>query len=124
MEELMDNKPNHCKVATTIDMIIGKWKIAILLNLNHYGTMRFSELQNAMPGVNQKVLTSHLRELEQEGIIERVVYPQIPPKVEYSITEYGKSLQTILEMMHQWGVEHIQSKTQMLFNDGTQNQNI
>jgi len=120
----MDNKPNHCKVATTIDMIIGKWKIAILLNLNHYGTMRFSELQNSMPGVNQKVLTSHLKELEQEGIIERVVYPQIPPKVEYSITEYGKSLQTILEMMHQWGVGHIQRKTQMLFNKGTHNQTI
>ncbi|EKN71738.1 HxlR family transcriptional regulator [Neobacillus bataviensis LMG 21833] len=118
----MDNKPDHCRVATTMEMIIGKWKIAIMLNLVHYGTMRFSELQHVMPGVTQKVLTSHLRDLEQEGIVERVVYPQVPPKVEYSMTEYGKSLQTILEMMHDWGEAHIQRKTQMLFSKGTDNQ--
>lgn len=119
----MDNAPDHCRVATTMEMIIGKWKIAIMLNLLHYGTMRFSELQHVMPGVTQKVLTSQLRELEQEGIVERVVYPQVPPKVEYSMTEYGKSLQTILEMMHEWGEAHLQRKTQMLFSKGTSNQN-
>lgn len=119
----MDNKPDHCRVATTMDMIIGKWKIAIMLNLIHYGTMRFSELQHVMPGVTQKVLTSHLRDLEHEGIVERVVYPQVPPKVEYSMTEYGKSLQTILEMMHEWGEAHLQRKAQMLFSQGTDNQN-
>lgn len=119
----MDNKPDHCRVATTMEMIIGKWKIAIMLNLLHFGTMRFSELQHVMPGVTQKVLTSHLRDLEQEGIVERVVYPQVPPKVEYSMTEYGKSLQTILEMMHEWGEAHLHRKTQMLFSKGTDHQN-
>ncbi|MCM3571353.1 helix-turn-helix domain-containing protein [Neobacillus mesonae] len=119
----MDNTPDHCRVATTMEMIIGKWKIAIMLNLIHYGTMRFSELRHVMPGVTQKVLTSQLRDLEQEGIVKRVVYPQVPPKVEYSMTEYGMSLQTILEMMHEWGKAHLQRKTQMLFSKDTDNQN-
>ncbi len=59
-----------------------------------------------MPGITQKMLTKQLRELEAEDIVERVVYPEVPPKVEYSITEYGKSLQPILEAMHDWGVKH------------------
>lgn len=118
----MDNTPDHCRVATTMEMIIGKWKIAIMLNLIHYGTMRFSQLQHVMPGVTQKVLTSQLRDLEQEGIVKRVVYPQVPPKVEYSMTEYGMSLQTILETMHEWGKAHIQRKTQMLFNQNDKNE--
>ncbi|WP_075618704.1 winged helix-turn-helix transcriptional regulator [Paenisporosarcina indica] len=103
----MDEKPDNCKVATTLDMIVGKWKIAIMLHLLHYGTMRFKELQKVMPSVTKKVLTSHLRELEEEGIILRVTYPQVPPKVEYSMTKYGESLQTILDMMHDWGVSHL-----------------
>lgn len=120
--KMMDNTPDHCRVATTMEMIIGKWKIAIMLNLIHYGTMRFSQLQHVMPGVTQKVLTSQLRDLEQEGIVKRVVYPQVPPKVEYSMTEYGMSLQTILETMHEWGKAHIQRKTQMLFNQNDKNE--
>ncbi|PJN90487.1 winged helix-turn-helix transcriptional regulator [Bacillus sp. mrc49] len=108
----MLGKPYNCKVATTMDMIVGKWKIAILLNLLHNGTMRFNELQKMMPGVTQKMLTSHLRELEQEGVIKRVTYPQVPPKVEYSMTEYGKTLQTVLEMMHEWGASHLAQKQQ------------
>lgn len=119
----MEKEPNHCRVATTFDMIIGKWKIAILLNLNHYGTMRFSELQHSIPDVTQKVLTSQLRELEQEEIIKRVVYPQFPPKVEYSLTEYGESLRSILEIMHQWGEAHLERKTQMLLRKEFDNQN-
>ena len=99
----MGEKPDNCKVATTLDMIVGKWKIAIMLHLLHNGTMRFNELAKVMPGVTPKVLTSHLRELEEEGVILRVVYPQVPPRVEYSMTEYGESLQMVLDMMHDWG---------------------
>ncbi|MDQ0878794.1 hypothetical protein QFZ77_007453 [Paenibacillus sp. V4I3] len=67
-----------------MDMIIGKWKISILLHLMRGGTKRFNELRQLMPSVTQKMLTSHLRELEEEGIVGRVIYPQVPPKVEYS----------------------------------------
>lgn len=106
----MDEIPDNCKVATTLDMIVGKWKIAIMLHLLHNGTMRFNELQKVMPSVTKKVLTSHLRELEEEGIILRVTYPQVPPKVEYSMTKYGESLQMILDLMHDWGVSHLAQK--------------
>ena len=108
----MDEIPDNCKVATTLDMIVGKWKIAIMLHLLHNGTMRFNELQKVMPSVTKKVLTSHLRELEEEGIILRVTYPQVPPKVEYSMTKYGDSLQMVLDMMHDWGVSHLAQKQQ------------
>ncbi|WP_054025715.1 winged helix-turn-helix transcriptional regulator [Bacillus sp. FJAT-28004] len=108
----MDGKPNNCKVATALETIVGKWKIAIMLNLLHSGTMRFSELHQALPGVTKKMLTSHLRELEGEEIIKRVIYPQIPPKVEYSMTEYGATLQTVLDMMHGWGEAHLARKQQ------------
>jgi len=111
-DQKMDEKPDNCKVATTLDMIVGKWKIAIMLHLLHYGTMRFNELQKVMPSVTKKVLTSHLRELEEEGIILRVTYPQVPPKVEYSMTKYGESLQMVLDMMHDWGVSHLERKQQ------------
>lgn len=66
--------------------------------------LRFNELRRLLPDITQRMLTLHLRELEEEEIVKRVVYPQIPPKVEYSITEYGKSLSPILEALHQWGL--------------------
>lgn len=77
-------------------------------------TMRFSELKRAIPNITQKMLTKHLRELEDEDIVERVVYPQVPPKVEYSITEYGKSLEQILNAMHEWGTRHTLHKQKKL----------
>ncbi|WP_337102510.1 winged helix-turn-helix transcriptional regulator [Paenibacillus sp. YIM B09110] len=112
----MDERPDNCKVATTLDTIVGKWKIAIMLNLLHKGTMRFSELRQVMPGVTQKMLTSHLRELEGEGVIKRVTFPQVPPKVEYSMTEYGQTLQSILHLMHDWGVQHLERKQENISN--------
>ena len=87
-------------------ILVGKWKPVILLYLLQEGTKRFSELKRNMPGITQKMLTKQLRELEDEDIIERVVYPQVPPKVEYSMTEYGRSLEPILEAMHEWGARH------------------
>lgn len=102
----MDIEPQLCHVEDALHILIGKWKPIILLHLMKHKTMRFSELKSYIPGITQKMLTKQLRELESEDIIKRVVYPVIPPKVEYSITDYGKSLEPILNSMHQWGVQH------------------
>lgn len=98
--------PEQCKVNEALGILVGKWKPIILLHLFTEGTQRFSELKKLMPGITQKMLTKQLRELEDEDIINRVIYPQVPPKVEYSISEYGKSLQPVLDVMHEWGTGH------------------
>lgn len=102
----MNIEPELCNVEDALDIIVGKWKPVILLQLMKNGTMRFSELKRSIPEISQKMLTKHLRELESEDIVKRVVYPQVPPKVEYSITEYGNSLEGILRDMHEWGTNH------------------
>ncbi|HSI66142.1 MAG TPA: helix-turn-helix domain-containing protein [Planococcus sp. (in: firmicutes)] len=102
----MERKPENCQVEDALGIIVGKWKPVILLYLLQEGTKRFSELKRNMPGITQKMLTKQLRELEEEEIIQRVIYPQVPPKVEYSMTEYGRSLEPILEAMHEWGAKH------------------
>ncbi len=81
----MDMQPELCRVEDALGIIVGKWKPIILLILLQAGTQRFSELKRRVPGITQKMLTKQLRELEEEDIIERKVYPQVPPKVEYSI---------------------------------------
>ena len=78
----------------------------MLLWLISQNTLRFSELQKSMPGVTQKMLTQQLRELELDGLIKRTVYPVVPPKVEYSLTDYGKTLHPVLESMANWGESH------------------
>ncbi|MCU9615330.1 helix-turn-helix transcriptional regulator [Caldibacillus lycopersici] len=112
----MNIEPDLCRVEDALEIIVGKWKPIILLHLLKNGTMRFSEIKRSVPEITQKMLTKHLRELEEEDIIERVVYPQVPPKVEYSITEYGKSLEPILAAMHEWGTKHTVHKKQKLVN--------
>ena len=102
----MKIEPDLCKVEDALGILVGKWKPMILLHLLKEGTQRFSELKHLLPGITQKMLTKQLRELEEEGIVKREVYPQVPPKVEYSITEYGRTLQPILEAMHEWGMKH------------------
>ncbi|WBX79893.1 helix-turn-helix domain-containing protein [Virgibacillus salarius] len=102
----MDKIPEECRVEDALGILVGKWKPIILLYLLQKGTKRFNELRKRMPEITQKMLTKQLRELEEEDIIQRVVYPQVPPKVEYSITEYGKTLEPILEAMHEWGTKH------------------
>ena len=102
----MKKTPENCQVEDALDILVGKWKAVILLYLLQEGTKRFSELKRKMPGITQKMLTKQLRELEDEGIIERKVYAQVPPKVEYSITEYGRSLEPVLQAMHEWGAKH------------------
>ncbi|MGK0467470.1 winged helix-turn-helix transcriptional regulator [Clostridium sp.] len=92
----------NCSMELTMDLIGGKWKIRILWYLN-MGTKRYSELKKSIPDITPKMLTTQLREMERDNLIRRKVYPVVPPKVEYSITEYGKSLQNTLEEMCKWG---------------------
>ena len=97
----------HCPVEATLDVIGGKWKVVILFHLTHDGTHRFAVLRRKIPGVSERMLTQQLRELEDDGIVHREVYAEVPPKVEYSLTEYGKTLRPITEVMCEWGKRHI-----------------
>lgn len=97
----------YCKFETALDILIGKWKPVILLRLLNHGTMRFSELQKSIPDITKKMLTQQLRELEYHDIVHREVYKEIPPRVEYSITEYGQRMTPLLQAMNDWGVNHI-----------------
>lgn len=91
-----------CPVATTVALIGSKWKLLIIRNLLAR-PWRFSELKKDLEGISQKVLTDSLRSMEADGIITRTVYPEVPPRVEYSLTELGKSLKPILDSMRAWG---------------------
>ena len=99
-----------CEIEVTLKMIGGKAKPLILYYLAEEGTKRFNELLSYITVVSQKTLTNQLRELEDDGLISRKIYPQIPPKVEYSITEKGQSLFPILELMCQWGEKNIDDR--------------
>lgn len=93
---------HHCPVEATLDMIGGKYKTLILWKLIS-GPMRFSELRRAVPGATPKMLTHQLRELENDGLVHREIFPVIPPRVEYSLTEFGMSIRPVLESMYAWG---------------------
>lgn len=99
-------RPDFCEINEPLEILVGKWKPIILLHLLSDSPMRFSELKRTIPKITQKMLTKQLRELESEDIITRTVYPQVPPRVEYAITEYGKTLHPILDAMHKWGLKH------------------
>ncbi|MDI3409870.1 helix-turn-helix domain-containing protein [Bacillus sonorensis] len=94
-----------CPVEATIDIIGGKWKSVILFHLID-GKKRFNELRRLIPGVTQRMLTLQLRELERDGIVHREIYKQVPPKVEYCLTEFGKTLIPIINQMMNWGMSH------------------
>jgi DNA-binding HxlR family transcriptional regulator len=95
----------YCPVKLTTDIIGGKWKPLILFYLEGH-TRRFSELKRLIPQLTKKMLTQHLRELEQDEIIRRKVYPEVPPRVEYSLTRHGETLKPILKLMSAWGTRH------------------
>ena len=97
-----------CPVETTWSLISDKWTVVIIRDLLT-GTKRFNELMRSVTGITQKVLTSHLRNMEANGLLVRKVYPEIPPKVEYTLTETGYSLKPILDAMYTWG-ENYKSK--------------
>jgi len=98
----LNGKLYHCPVEMVIDLISGKWKLLILGKLMG-GTKRFSQLQREIPGITQKMLTKQLRELEICGLVKRTVYPEVPPRVEYSLTPLGRSLEEIFSAMEKWG---------------------
>lgn len=98
----MDNKKMDCPVEVTLSIIGSKWKVLILREL-YDETKRFSELGRNIPGITQKMLTQQLRQMEKDGIVNRKVYPVVPPRVEYSLSKTGKSLKPILNAMCRWG---------------------
>lgn len=102
----MQKKKYNISVEATLEVIGGKWKCVILCHLTH-GKKRTSELKRLMPNITQKMLTQQLRELEEDGVINRIVYNQVPPKVEYELSEYGGSLEGILNSLCTWGDEHL-----------------
>ncbi|OFI47200.1 MarR family transcriptional regulator [Floricoccus tropicus] len=102
----MENKFYNIGVEATMDVIGGKWKPIILCNLRH-GAMRPSDLMRQIPNISQKMLTQQLRELEQDHMIERKIYNVVPPKVEYSLSEYGLTLSHILDQLCSWGENHV-----------------
>jgi len=95
-----------CPVEACVEVIGGKWKGVILFHLLG-GTKRFNELMRLMPDVTQRMLTRQLRELEDDQIVNRKIYAEVPPKVEYSLTDFGKTLEPVLRMIQGWGVEYI-----------------
>jgi DNA-binding HxlR family transcriptional regulator len=94
-----------CPAEFTLKLIGGRWKIPIIFHLFE-GVKRFSDLHLALSGVSHKMLTQQLREMERDGLLERKVYAQVPPKVEYALTELGRSLKPVVDSMCQWGVAH------------------
>lgn len=99
----------ECPVATTVSLIGGKWKLLIMRNLL-VRPWRFNELQKSLDGVSQKVLTDCLRTMEADGIITRTVYPEVPPRVEYSLSELGESMRPIIKSMEEWGLGYKQGQ--------------
>ena len=102
MNMIDKNNLPACPVETTLKIIGDKWKVLILRDL-FTGTKRFNELKRSLKDVSQKMLTQQLRELENDGIIHREVYPVVPPKVEYSLTELGNTLKPVIDSMYDWG---------------------
>lgn len=92
-----------CPVETTLSLIGNKWQVLILRDLVLNGTMRFKELQRSIGTISQKVLTSNLRTMEDAGLVHREVFPEVPPRVEYSLTETGKTLKPVLDALWAWG---------------------
>jgi DNA-binding HxlR family transcriptional regulator len=96
----------NCPVEVTLGVIGGRWKVLILFHLRDE-TLRFAALRRKIPGVSERMLAQQLRELEGEGIVRRQVYPEVPPRVEYSLTDYGRTLRPITALMCAWSKEHM-----------------
>ncbi|MFF2847896.1 winged helix-turn-helix transcriptional regulator [Streptomyces sp. NPDC058001] len=96
----------HCGIDAAMDVIGGKWKVLILWALDE-SPRRFGELRRMLPGITEKVLAAHLRELETHGIVDRTAYDEIPPRVDYALTARGRALSTALQPLGEWGREHV-----------------
>lgn len=113
VKEKLVNGDFHCEKELTLSIISGKWKVVILWHLGVQGPHRFSELQKLFPKISHKTLANQLRELMEDGIIHREVYPEMPPKVVYSMTDLGMTLLPIVEMMYEWGKNRIEQMKEM-----------
>ncbi len=100
------DKKYYCSVELTLQIIGGKWKPIIIFRLGEEGILRFSEVKRSIPNITQKMLTQQLRELEADGIVHREVYAQVPPKVEYSLTELGKTVMPVMISLCDWGAAY------------------
>lgn len=98
----------NCPMTVAMKVLGGKWKIVIINFIQEASPARFGELKRKMPGITQTMLTNQLRELEQDGIIHRTIYAEVPPRVEYGLTDLGKTLIPISSSLHQWGIMFIQ----------------
>ncbi|RXZ83693.1 transcriptional regulator [Paenibacillaceae bacterium] len=103
----MEKQTAQCPVELTVNMVGGKWKLVILYQLATHGVKRFNELRREFPDITQRTLTRQLRELESDGLINRQVYSEIPPKVEYSLSDTGKSLHPLLLQLRDWGLSYM-----------------
>ena len=101
--KLCGDKRYYCTMELTLQIIGGKWKPIIIHRLGSEGTLRFSAVKRSIPNITQKMLTQQLRELEADGIVHREVYPQVPPKVEYSLTGLGQSIMPVIMNLCDWG---------------------
>ena len=99
----------NCPVEATLDVIGGKWKVLILFWLQDQ-VWRFGELRRKIPHISERMLTQQLRELEDNGVVHRKVYPVVPPRVEYSLTPYGRTLRPITDLMCEWGKKHLRRR--------------
>lgn len=104
--KLKDFNPGNCPVIYSLNKIGNRWKILIIHHIKR-GHNRYSTLQKAIPDISRQTLTNQLRELENDGILDRIIYRQIPPKVEYHLTEVGLSLQPIINEMSKWGLKYV-----------------
>lgn len=105
-EKLIGKRPYNCHFELTLQIIGGKWKPLVLYHLGKNEVLRFGELKRKIPNITEKMLVQQLRELEADGMVQRKVYQQVPPKVEYSLNEIGKTIIPILDNLQKWGVEY------------------
>ena len=101
----MERPLPHCPVETTLMMISDRWKVLIIRDLMG-GTRRFGELKKSIGSISQKVLTANLRSMEADGLLTRKVYPEVPPRVEYTLTDLGRSLRPVMDAMADWGIAY------------------
>jgi DNA-binding HxlR family transcriptional regulator len=99
--------PYFCGIDAAMDVVSGKWKSLILWELAEHGVRRFAQLRRGLPGVSEKMLVQQLRELEADGLVHREVFPEVPPRVEYELTEHGVSLNQALAALGEWGTERM-----------------
>lgn len=101
-----DYNPHNCGVTHFLNRIGGKWKVLVIYAISRK-VNRFSSLQRAIPGISKQMLVNQLRELEEDGILERIIYAEIPPRVEYKVSKYGQSLMPVINVIQEWGTKDL-----------------